>query len=249
MKKKFIILASVLLLAACGKESQPIENTVVADITNSERDIFYTVAENASIAIIAGNDTSVHLSTEAEWDALLDHFCDQAADGNQVVFCPSGQPRANGAAKDTPTTISTDNREELKTWMKEMEKAGKTVIVTYDEEDGRWRGRAYEKLMPTAAEAVVQDYSGDLIFIPTPSMQGSALGGLVWAMRIDSGDTLVFTVEGMMLWFDCETPDATMTLLQRPATMRGVASSHTDGNGATIQTLELEIPEDGVIAF
>ena len=248
MKKRLTILTAALLLAACGKEKVTTTGTPTPVAVSQERDIFYTVAEKASLAIIAGNDTSVHLATEAEWDDLLDQFCDRASEGNQVVFRPCKPQTANNK-KDTPTSISTSDRDEMKAWMKEMEKGGMTVIVTYDDNTGRWNGTAYTSLAPAAAQAVVQDYSGELTFIPTPAVQDASLGGLVWALQVNDDSTLVVTVDGMMLWFDCETPDEAMAMLTGPATLRGTAGTHNDSDGGTFMTLDLELSDDGVITF
>ena len=114
------LLATVLMLAACKPE--PIE---------VERDIVYTVDETT---------TTVHLRTDAEFDALLEQFCDYAEDGSTVTFY-----NANHATKGTKdaTHFSTSNREEMKRWMAQMEDDGKTVTVTYDPSTGTYNGMAY----------------------------------------------------------------------------------------------------------
>ena len=118
----FALLAAVLTLAACEKEGN-----------RHERDIVYTVAEQTT--------TTVHLTTEAEWDALLDQFCDYAEGGSSVTF-----RNANRTTKSTTkeaVTYSTNNRDEMKRWMAQMEAEGKTVTVTYDSQTGTWNGTAY----------------------------------------------------------------------------------------------------------
>ena len=62
----FALLAAVLMLAACTPE--PVE---------VERDIVYTVDQTT---------TTVHLRTDAEFDALLERFCDYAENGSTVTF-------------------------------------------------------------------------------------------------------------------------------------------------------------------
>lgn len=245
MKKTLTILTALLAMAACTKDPA----TAPTETVDYGHNIFYTVAGNAALSIIIGDGTTVHLGSEAEWDALLDSFCDRTRSGEQVMFCTAhrAHPQAKGNGTDTPTSITTADRGELKTWMKEMEKAGKTVIVSYDDNTGNWNGMAYANLAP--ADAQVQECSGELTFIPTPELQSPAMGGLVWALRTDTGSTLVLTVEGAMLWFDRETPDDTMTLLEGPATLHGTVSSHTDLGGDTFLTLDLEVPEDGIITF
>ena len=62
------LLAAVMMLAACIHD--PVE-------VPHERDIVYTVDNHTA---------RVHLTTEAEFDALLDRFCDYVEDGKKVSF-------------------------------------------------------------------------------------------------------------------------------------------------------------------
>ncbi len=129
--KIITLLSAVLFFAAC--EETPSGSS---DPVNS-REIVYTL--NSKVV-------RTTLMTDTEWDALLDQFCRYTQEGQTVSFYNSHLP-ATGA-KSAPgakeaTTISTTSREEMKTWMREMELAGKTVTVTYDSETGRWNGTAY----------------------------------------------------------------------------------------------------------
>ena len=119
--KLFALLAAVLMLAACNPE--PVE---------VERDIVYTVAEET---------TTVHLTTEAEWQQLLDHFCDYAEGGSSVTF--RNAKSANKSATKETVTYSTTDREAMKRWMAQMEDEGMTVTVTYDPATGTYSGTAY----------------------------------------------------------------------------------------------------------
>ena len=122
--KLLALLAAVLTLAACEKDKEE---------TRHERDIVYTVAEQTT--------TTVHLTTEAEWDALLDQFCNYAEDGSSVTF-RNANSVAKSATKEA-VTYSTTNREEMKRWMARMEDEGKTVTVTYDNGTHTYNGIAY----------------------------------------------------------------------------------------------------------
>lgn len=64
--KHTILLASVLMLAACNKESS---------VATRERDITYTVTSVGMqhAASVVDKTVTVHLATEAEWQALLDY--------------------------------------------------------------------------------------------------------------------------------------------------------------------------------
>ena len=139
-----ILLAAVLITVGCTKIScwWP-EDTV--------RDIVYTIDKNT---------TTVHLTSDAEFDALLDRFCDYAEGGSIVTFY--NVSRAAKAAKEA-TTYSTTSREEMKAWMRRMEDAGMTVTVTYDPNTGTWNGTAYATVPhPPVGNGVATYVSPDL---------------------------------------------------------------------------------------
>lgn len=126
------LVATALLSVGCTKCYWP-EDTV--------RDITYTIAPAAS-AIDNATTTTIHLETEAEWQELLDRFCDYAEEGSEVTFYNANQIATKSATKDA-TTFSTTDREEMKRWMAQMEDAGMTVTVSYDPNTGTWNGTAY----------------------------------------------------------------------------------------------------------
>lgn len=147
--KIFTLLAAMLTLAGCDPD----------EMFNTERDITYSVSEktNYSEHPEKTETTTVHLKTEAEWQALLDRFCDWAEGGSTVTFHRVGTQRAAFAsgkgiartghalslqAKDA-VEYSTTSREEMKRWMALMEDEGKTVTVSYDPATGTWNGTAY----------------------------------------------------------------------------------------------------------
>ena len=123
MRRNVLITALLAALCFVACKPDPIEVQRV-------RDIVYTV-DNST--------TTVHLTTEEEFDALLDRFCDYAEGGSSVTF---HNTKASKSAKEA-TTFSTTNREEMKAWMRRMEDEGKTVTVTYDPATGTYNGMAY----------------------------------------------------------------------------------------------------------
>ena len=131
------MLAAVMLLGACNKE-----NSVVSHV----RDIVYTVTDNgaqaASLRDGTVQTTTVHLENEAEWQELLDRFCDYAEEGSEVTFYNANHKAAKSPTKEA-VTYSTTDREAMKRWMAQMEDEGKTVTVTYDPNTGTWNGTAY----------------------------------------------------------------------------------------------------------
>lgn len=125
--KILTLLAAMLTLAGCDPD----------EMFNTERDITYSVAEQTA---------TVHLKTEAEWQELLDRFCDWAEEGNSVTFRRADGNQAAAAKHSTSkeaTTYSSTSREDMKRWMAQMEDEGKTVTVTYDPATGTWNGTAY----------------------------------------------------------------------------------------------------------
>ena len=142
--KLFVLLAAVLCcLTACEKNPES---------SDKQRDITYTVAPVGTqrAASAADKTVTVHLATEAEWQALLDRFCYWAEEGNTVTFYRPGTQPSRLHAGGTPahptkdaTTFSTTDREAMKRWMAEMEDEGMTVTVTYNSNTGTWNGTAY----------------------------------------------------------------------------------------------------------
>ncbi len=146
--KPIALIAAVICFAACEKNNE----------VRHERNITYTVDAQT---------VTVYLTTEAEWDALLDQFCDYAEGGSSVTF-----RNANSAAKSATKeaiTYSTTDREAMKRWMARMEDEGKTVTVTYDSQTGIWSGTAYATapLPVSGAHTFVCDYWPDYIAIVT----------------------------------------------------------------------------------
>lgn len=232
MKKIFIAL--MLTMGLAGMTSCEKENS---ESNNQTREIFYTVSEHSALSVFDG--TTVRLTTEAEFDALLDRFCDYTQSGEQVMFVGTRPSQMKGNASDTPTTISTSDREELKAWMKEMEKAGKTVRVTYD--NGTWNGTAYINLGEDSMQET-RMYSGTLAFVATPVLETPPLGGSVMALQVNADSTLIITVHGMMMWNEQETPDENMSILiGAEMVLEGVVNTYTDLEGNSFMTLDINV--------
>lgn len=136
MKSRFrltiMLTALAAVFGACEKQVTPVDNHNET-VTSEKRDIIYTVGDSESRRSLA---------TETEWDALLDQLCDQAHGGSEVSFYNIRQSHQKTATKESHT-INTTSRDEIKSWMKEMERQGLTVRVTYDSNSGTWSGEAY----------------------------------------------------------------------------------------------------------
>ncbi len=236
--KIFATMAVVLSFAACEKNNVPDPSEV-----NHERDIFYSVSEIPGMPNFSG--TITHLTTEAEWDALLDQFCNMTRSGEQVTLCntnPSGRIKAKKSSSNTPNTISTQNRDELKAWMKEMEKAGKTINVTYS--DGTWSGRAYACFNPQAVQVEEMTCTGTFVLTGIPVMD-DPISGMVWALQTNNLGTLILTIHGMMLLTESDEPVTMLDGIE--VTLSGIVSTFTDINGDSFSTLELNINEENII--
>ena len=119
MKLTALLAALALVATACEKPENPVNGNPGTDGVK-ERTIVYTVGDN---------ENRKTLTTDAEWDAVLDQFCDQAQSGSEVIFYNMNQTtyfvtETKGASKEN-RTISTTSRDEMKKWMKNMEKQGK----------------------------------------------------------------------------------------------------------------------------
>jgi hypothetical protein len=134
---KYIIplfIAAALTLVGCEKHPVTVDDDPTAKV---ERKILYSVNDA---------ETRTTFDTEAEWDAMLDQFCEMSKNGYEVVFynldpvIHNSNMKSN--SKDTHT-ITTSSSEEIKEWMKTMEKDGLTVKITYDKGTGTWNGIAY----------------------------------------------------------------------------------------------------------
>ena len=172
----FILLTAVVALTACNKEKE-----IEAKVQQNERvrDITYTVG---------GQTTTVHLKTEAEWDALLDRFCDYAQGGDTVTF-HNIHTTASQQTKET-VNFSTTDREEMKRWMAQMENEGKTVTVNYDPNTHTWHGEAYT----TAQQPQTQRpcYTGVLVSISDEYWWGYGEPPYpFWALKINEDTTIL----------------------------------------------------------
>ena len=169
-----VLLAALFTFPACTEENE---------IALHERDITYTVDNNTK---------TVHLTTDAEWQTLLDRFCDYAQDGKSVTF--QNSKKVSKRATKGAVTYSTTNREEMKRWMAKMEEQGKTVTVTYEPGTGTWHGTAYSA-PPTNPEPQGNYISGVLGNATMHTMSADEEPtGLGWTLQM--GDTAIWLVTG-----------------------------------------------------
>lgn len=197
-----LITALSAIFAACEKTDTTIntENNGGGESTiKKERVIIYSVGNSESRQT---------LTTEAEWDGMLERLCDQAQGGNEVTFYNISQATLSqaGGAKDN-RTISTDSRDEVKAWMKEMEKQGLTVHISYDDNTGRWHGEAYAT-MPSSTTSytiigtwhftsmVVSQLDADGNIVSSDILEPDSTGGSMFYTFANNG-TLTLTINSM----------------------------------------------------
>ena len=94
------------------------------------------------VYFIDGEEHHETLTTEGEWDQLLDKLLDYTVDGSTVVFYNADLQSAKASATKKDVTFSTRDRKQMKDWCKKMEKEGMTVTITYDRRSGEWTGTA-----------------------------------------------------------------------------------------------------------
>ena len=187
-----ILVVLAIVFAACDGTVEPTPGGNEGNIDPKERVIVYTVGKT---------ENRQTLGTEGEWDALLDVFCDQVQGGQTVTFYNMSQTtylQTKGLrGSKAPVTFSTTDRDAMKAWMKEREKEGLTVVVSY--ENGTWSGMAYASA-PSAHTSV--DIIGSWHFIcmvvnhinPDGTLTGSDLyipipeeGGSIYYTFYDDG--------------------------------------------------------------
>ena len=96
------LMALTVTFVACDKQEDPINGDNNDNNVYTERLIIYTVGSN---------ENRRTLNTESEWDSMLDQLCDQAYNGNEVVFYNMNQStglliKAKGAEPKNRTFTS-----------------------------------------------------------------------------------------------------------------------------------------------
>lgn len=247
------LMAAMTMLASCVDENKG-TNPV------AERTIVYAVDTEMSRAA---------LKTAAEWDELLDRFCSYAIEGRTITFCNAegasaaarqakAGPRAGRLSADGATTITTTSRDEIKSWMKEMEKKGKTVTVTYNENNGTWSGTAYATAPQPTVGPAHGCYTGLLTLVPLPTFSGPQLQGQAWALSIDEDSTIILAMgESLMGWsLDYDIPaDESLSLVTEEGiynygdtvTLCGLLGPYNDIDGNEVLVLDIETVDESMI--
>lgn len=241
MKRLFNINKSILVvaLAALVMAFAACEHNENVSPREQQRVIVYAVGHEEGRATVKDN---------AEWDQLLERFCSYAQGGSEVVFyntATSQAPSDKGATtvrKDV-TTFSTTDREEMKSWMKDMEKAGKTVSVKYDDKTGTWSGTAY--VNAPAQEETSTCYSGTLALVDMPAITEPVIPGMVAALVVNTDSVLILVKDGYLSTMVEDMTDGLHA--GDAATLCGTLSEIEDMNGATVLVLDISEPLEGSV--
>lgn len=199
-----LLTAFAFAFAAC-EDDIPVNG---GNDNNSENNV---TKERVIIYSVGNDENRQTLETEGEWDALLDRLCDQAQSGSEVSFYNVSQTtylenNTKGATKEN-RTINTSSRDELKAWMKEMEKAGRTVRVIYDDNTGTWHGEAYATAPAVSTLGTLPGtWHFSCMVVTRYDIDGNLLGsdlyapednGGSWYYSFSNDGTLTITVNGM----------------------------------------------------
>ena len=188
------------------------------------------------------------VKSESDWEILLNQFCDYAQDGKSVTFYNlssqpsdlySGKSLMGSKEGNTPTTITTSNREEIKAWMRKMEQEGKTVNVTYNRLTGVWSGTAYTNAPIVDEETTC--YNGVVEYVNMPAFDSIQLPGVVLALRINEDTTFILVRNNSTLITVDELEGYS---LGDTATLCGIVETGTDyyGNPLFILDISTTIP-------
>ena len=197
---KFTILLAALtvIFTACEKEDIAATNGG-GETEKKERVVIYAVGNS---------ENRQTLATESEWDNMLDQLCEQAQSGNEVTFYSIRQAFHShaGGSKDNKSII-TESREEIKAWMKDMERQGLTVRITYDDNTGRWHGEAYVTIhSSTTSHSIIGTWHFTSMVVSQMDAEGNIVssdllepdiaGGSMFYTFADNG-TVMLTINSM----------------------------------------------------
>ena len=195
ISKLFAAFFALLLAVGCEKNEDPTNNG--QNIPDNEESVYN---ERVIIYSVNGEESRLTLETEVEWDALLDVLCENAQNNGEVAFYNLSQTtylqsKAKSLSKDS-RTISTTSRAEIKAWMKEMEKEGLTVRVTYDDNSGTWNGVAYATApAATTSGNIIGTWHFSCMVVTRTDLFGNLLGSDLYVPE-DNGGSMYYTFNG-----------------------------------------------------
>ena len=211
---------------------------------NNPADLPAAATERTIVYAVDSSEGRKDLKSDAEWDAMLDHFCNSAQEGHSVTFysvTPAPALSVKGTKKET-VTYSTTSREEMKEWMKAREKEGRTVNVTYDSGSGTWNGTAYTSA--PHPEVSNDCYTGTITLVSMPALENRTPSERVLALRLNADTTMLLSLGGTLLTVE----EGELVLTDgMEMTICGALSSHSDLNGVAFFVLDMSNPAQGSV--
>ena len=204
LRLTLLLAAMAVVLAGCEKQASHADDRSDNDgtATSTERLIVYTVN---------GYESHQTLTSETEWDGMLEQLCDYAQNGSAVtLYTINRQTRLQNASKDPESlqkggrkeaaTINTTNRDEMKSWIKEMEGQGLTVRISYDSSTGTWHGEAYATAPAyNTMDFIVDSWHFTRMVVAQEDSSGRQLSMDVYVPDEDGGTMYyTFTADGVV---------------------------------------------------
>lgn len=201
------LLAIVLMAASCEKTELPVTPDNNGGNGGGGGNPITETTKRVVVYAVGDNESRLTLSSDDEWEALLEQFCHYAETGNTVTFYNIETHHTKATESKESPSITTADREELKRWMKAMEKEGRTVRVTYDTEGGTWHGEAYATAPANNTQGVlIGTWRFNCMVVTHYDQNGQLLNSDLYAPEENSGTwyytfaddgTLTVTIQGM----------------------------------------------------
>ena len=199
------LLAIVLMAASCEKTELPVTPDNNGGNNGGGGNPITETTKRVVVYAVGDNESRLTLSSDDEWEALLEQFCHYAETGNTVTFYNIETHHTKATESKESPSITTADREELKRWMKAMEKEGRTVRVTYDTEGGTWHGEAYATANNTQGvligtwnfSCMVVTHVGSDGTVISSDLYTTEENGGSWYYAFSVDGTLTITINGM----------------------------------------------------
>jgi len=201
------LLAIVLMAASCEKTELPVTPDNNGGNNGGGGNPITETTKRVVVYAVGDNESRLTLSSDDEWEALLEQFCHYAETGNTVTFYNIETHHTKATESKESPSITTADREELKRWMKAMEKEGRTVRVTYDTEGGTWHGEAYATAPANNTQGVlIGTWRFNCMVVTHVGSDGTVISsdlytteenGGSWYYAFSVDGTLTITINGM----------------------------------------------------
>lgn len=220
------LLAIVLMAASCEKTELPVTPDNNGGNNGGGGNPITETTKRVVVYAVGDNESRLTLSSDDEWEALLEQFCHYAETGNTVTFYNIETHHTKATESKESPSITTADREELKRWMKAMEKEGRTVRVTYDTEGGTWHGEAYATAPANNTQGVlIGTWRFNCMVVTHVGSDGTVISSDLYTTEENGGS-----------WYYAFSVDGTLTI-----TINGMDGTRATDNGTW------SLSDDGVL--